>query len=364
MITLIVTTDSGAVDLYSQKLAENLDVPKVYTDIYTRIRERFNISWFSREALAPISEDWNFVRMLNRLGGIVHLPNQHLGRYGNLLKLPYIITVHDIIRYLDLKGYSTYIHRPNLRDRFYFSLDYRGISKAAKIIAVSEATKRDLTHHLGIPDRQISVVYPGVDHAIFRPSPQASRLKHPYVLFVGSEHPRKNLFTLLSAFKKLKGQPGFENLKLVKLGKAGGPERDFRGETMGTIRRLRLDQQVVFVQDVSVEDLAGYYRGAECFAFPSLYEGFGFPPLEAMACGCPVISSDSSSLPEVVGQAAIKVSPRDAGALADALNKILTDRALRESLIAKGATQAAKFSWQQTAERTLEVYEEVEASFR
>lgn len=362
MVTLVVAVGSGAMDLYSQKLAEKLDVPTIYTDIYQRIRERFNISWLSRGALSAILQDWNFIKILNKLKGVVHLPNQHFGRYGNFLKIPYIITVHDLIRYFDLKGCGTYIHRPNLRDKFYLSLDYKGIKKAARIIAISEATKRDLIHHLGIPDEQISVIYLGVDHTTFRPSSQASESEYPYILFVGSEHPRKNLPLLLKAFKKLKEQAQYKNLKLVKVGKAGGPESNFRGQTMGIINSLKLNQEVIFTEAVSKEDLRAYYCGAGCFVLPSLYEGFGFPPLESMACGCPVITSDSSSLPEIVGEAAIKVSPHDVGGLAVALEKVLTDQELRKSLVTKGVKHAANFSWEKAAEKTLEVYEEVEES--
>lgn len=363
MITLMVTIGCGAMDSYSQKLAEKLDVPKVYTDIYQSSAEKFNISWLSRGALKAISEDWSFVKKISKLTGIVHLPNQHLGRYGNFLKIPYIITVHDLIRYFDLKGYGTYIHHPNLRDKFYLSLDYKGIKKAVRIIAVSQATKNDLMHYLGIPDEQISVVYLGVDHTTFRPSSQASEFEHPYILFVGSEHPRKNLPTLLRAFKGLKEQPRFKDLKLVKVGKAGGKETDFRRQTIKVIDSLNLNGRVIFTEAVSEESLRAYYSNAKCLVLPSLYEGFGFPPLEAMACGCPVITSDSSSLPEVVGEAAIKVPPQDIEGLAEALKKVLTNQELRKSLIAKGKAQAVKFSWDQAAEKTLEVYKEVEGSF-
>ena len=132
---------------------------------------------------------------------------------------------------------------------------------------------------------------------------------------------------------------------------------------MEVIDSLNLDGEVIFTEAVSEEDLRAYYCNAECFVLPSLYEGFGFPPLEAMACGCPVITSDSSSLPEVVGEAAIKVSPHDIEGLTGALREVLANRQLRESLITKGVEQAAKFSWGQTAKKTLEVYKEVEESF-
>ena len=360
MATLVVTIGSGSMDLYSQKLGEKLNVPKVYADVYQRIRGEFNISWLSKGAIKAIPEDWKFINMLNKLNDIVHLPNQHLGRYGNFLKLPYIITVHDLIRYLDLKGYGTYIRRPNFRGRLYLNLDYRGVKKAARIIATSEATKGDLMRYLGIPDERISVVYGGIDHAMFRPSAHPSGFEYPYILFVGSEHPRKNLATLLRAFKRLKEQTQFKDLKLVKVGKAGGKEVEFRKQTMEVISSLNLDSEVTFTEFIPVEDLRTCYCGAECFVLPSLYEGFGFPPLEAMACGCPVITSDSSSLPEVVGDAAIKVSPYDVEGLASALEKILSNREFRESLIRKGLKQAARFSWEQTAKGTLEGYQEVE----
>jgi len=153
-------------------------------------------------------------------------------------------------------------------------------------------------------------------------------------------------------------------LKLVKVGKAGGKEADFRRQTIEVIDSLNLNGRVIFTEVVSKENLRAYYSNAKCVVLPSLYEGFGFPPLEAMDCGCPVITSNSSSLPEVAGEAAIKVPPHNIEGLAEALKKVLTNKELRKSLIAKGKAQAVKFSWDQVAEKTLEVYKEVEESFR
>ena len=358
MVSLVVTVGPGAMDIYSQKLAEKLDVPKVYTDIYQKIARRLNISWLSRDALEAIREDWSFVKIVNKLNGIVHLPNQHLGRHGNFLKIPYIITVHDLIRYFDLKECGRYIHHPNHRDKFYLSLDYKGIKKAARIMADSQATKDDLIHHLGVPDDRISVVYLGVDHATFRPSLQANNFEYPYILFVGSEHPRKNLPTLLRAFKRLKEQLQFKDLKLVKVGKAGGPEADFRRQSTEVINSLNLDGEVIFTEAVSAEDLRAYYSNAKCFVLPSLYEGFGFPPLEAMACGLPTIVSHTSSLPEVVSQGALMVDPYNIDELTWAMETVLTDKDLREQLIQKGINQAKKFSWSKCARETLKVITE------
>jgi len=361
MATLVVTKGVSSLDIYAEKLAEELNVPKVYTDIYQRIAQRFDRSWFSLDALRAIGEDWHFVRMLNKLDGVIHLPNQHLGRYGFFLKVPYIITVHDLIRYFDLKGYSTFIHRPNRRDRFYLSLDYRGVKKAAGVVAVSKATKRDLVRYLGVPEERISVVCEGVDHRLFKPTSRRL-VDYPYLLFVGSEHPRKNLAGLLEAFSKLKSRGGFKDLKLVKVGRAGRPEAKFREHTLRIVKELGLSNEVVFTDYVACEDLPAYYSGAECFILPSFYEGFGLPPLEAMACGCPVVVSNVTSLPEIVGEAAIKVNPHDTDSIARALLRVLTDEQLKQELVARGIKRAGRFSWGKAARETLKVYGNVKRS--
>jgi mannose-1-phosphate guanylyltransferase len=347
-------------DLYAQKLAENLDTPKLYTDIYPKVAELFNISFFNPKAIKAVWQDWHFIKKLNQQNTILHLPNQHLGRYGLFLKLPYIITVHDLIRYFDLKGYGTFIHRPNWRDRFYLSLDYRGIKKANKIIAVSNTTKRDLIQHLGIPEERISVVYEGIDHHLFKPTSRRL-VDYSYILFVGSEHPRKNFSLLLRAFAKLKEEGRFKDLKLLKVGKAGGAEVEFRKSSLQVIRELNIPD-VAFIDHVAEEDLPLYYSGAECFVLPSLYEGFGFPPLEAMACGCPVIVSNVASLPEISGEAALKVEPNDTNSLASAMRLLLTDESLKKELRARGLERAKQFSWERAAKETLEIYESVERS--
>jgi glycosyltransferase involved in cell wall biosynthesis len=361
MVTLVVTTGSGSLDLYVQKLAEKLDVSKLFTDIYQGNAELFNVSFFNRRALKAVWQDRYFIRMMNQIDGIVHLPNHHLGRYGLSLNRPYIITVHDLIRYLELRQQSTFIHRPNFRDHVYLSLDYKGIKKAAHIIAVSHATKRDLIHHLAIAEERISVVYEGIDHQVFRPV-ERRLVDYPYLLYVGTEQPRKNLVGLLRAFRILKSQNGFKDLKLVKVGRSGGLDEEFRKETNRAIRELGLSNDVIFTDYVPEEDLPAYYSGTECFVLPSLYEGFGFTPLEAMACGSPVIVSNAASLPEIVGDGALLVDPNDTSSLADYLQVVLTDKGLRRQLVSKGLERANLFSWENTARETLNVYESVTQS--
>ena len=355
----VVTVGNGSMDTYAYKLAEKLDVPVVCTDIYQQLRQSRNISWLSPRAIKTIWHNWRLVRMLNKLGDSVHLPNHHLGRYGNFLSVPYIITVHDLIRYFDMDGEETFIRSPNRRDRHYLNLDFEGIRKAMRIIAVSQSTKDDLMHYLDIPDERISVVYEGIDHRVFRPVSQRI-YNHPYILFVSTEHPRKNFTTLLKAFSQLKSESRFKELKLVKVGNAGGQETDFRSQTMGVVESLNLSNEVIFTDFVPEADLPTYYSGAEVFVLPSLYEGFGFPVLEAMACACPVITSNNSSLPEVVGEAGIMVDPQNTNNLAQAMSKVLTDSKLRDNMIRKGLEQAKRFSWEKAAEQTLEVYHKVE----
>jgi len=351
---LIVTIGTGSMDIYSGKLAEKLDVPMVYTDIYQEFRQSRNISWLSPRAIRATWHDWRFVRMLNKRGD--------LGRYGNFLKVPYIITVHDLIRYFDLEDSEedeTFIYHPNHRDRYYLGLDFKGIRKAIRIIAVSQSTKSDLIHYLDIPDERISVVYEGIDHSLFQ-SVSHRIYNCPYILFVGSEQPRKNFPTLLKAFSQLKSESRFKELKLVKVGKAGGREANFRNQTMGIVESLNLSSEVIFTDFVPEADLPAYYSGAEVFVLPSLYEGFGFPVLEAMACACPAITSNISSLPEVTGKAGIMVDPHDTDGLAQAMRQVLTNSELRDSMIRRGLEQAKRFSWEKAAEQTLEVYNKVE----
>ncbi|GAH72875.1 unnamed protein product, partial [marine sediment metagenome] len=232
--------------------------------------------------------------------------------------------------------------------------------RANQIIAVSESTKSDLLNYLKIPESKISVIYNGVNHNVFKPyrvRPYHVRLHYrQYILYVGSERRRKNLGRLFESFAALRQE--FPELKLVKVGGPGRSER-FRRDTLKTLSRLGITEDVIFVDHISEKDLAYYYSSATLLAYPSLYEGFGLPPLEAMACGCPVVTSNTSSLPEVVGEAGIMVNPYDTRSLVQAMRQVLTDSELRDSMVRKGLEQSKKFSWESTAKLTLQVYNKV-----
>jgi glycosyltransferase involved in cell wall biosynthesis len=357
-VTIVVTAGTGSLDYYAQKLAEHLPVRKLVVDTAARSGDLFGHPLLSAAALRRLRTDRTLVRTLRAVDGVLHLPNHHLGRYGTRLSRPYVLTVHDLIRLFDRDRASPLISRPNTRDRLYLRLDRAGIRRAAAIVAPSQATKRDLVRHLEIPEERITVVHAGVDHDVFRPVEQRA-FREPYVLVVGSEHPRKNLATLFRAFARLKGDARFADLKLVKVGSPGSGEAPFRAQTVRAVREAGVEDDVVFVGRREGDDLAACYSGAECFVLPSLYEGFGLPLVEAMACGCPVIVSNVTSLPEVAGGAALLVDPDDARELADAMDAVLTDRVLRADLRERGLARAAEFSWARAARETLAVYARV-----
>jgi glycosyltransferase involved in cell wall biosynthesis len=244
-------------------------------------------------------------------------------------------------------------------DRVGLKLDALGLKRSEHIIAVSVSTKADLVHRLGIHEDRITVIYNGVDHGVFRPV-LGSRFDFPYILYVGSERPRKNLGMLLESFAILRRESSpIPGLRLVKVGLPGRTD-EFRQTTISEIGRLGLNNEVIFAEYVCDKDLAAYYSSALALVMPSLYEGFGLPIVEAMACGCPVLSSNSSSLPEVAGDAALFFDPHDSQQLAQLICGLVAEPSLRHELRRKGFHRVQQFSWERTAYATLQVYREVE----
>ena len=275
---------------------------------------------------------------------------------------PAIVTVHDIVPYLMRQDAEQSTFR-NAVDRWFDSVAMHGLKRADALISISHFTKETLVGALGCQEGRIHVVYRDVDHGTFRPLPVAddflkrygldTRLR--YVLYVGSENPRKNLHRLLSAFAIVR-----EAMPEARLIKVGTPEYPPQAKALRLeIQRRHLTESVRFLEGVSDQDLVQFYNLADLFVFPSLYEGFGLPPLEAMACGTPVVCSNASSLPEVVGDAALTVDPYDVEALAEAMRRVLSDPDLADDLRRRGLERAAGFTWERTARETVEVYREV-----
>jgi len=321
-------------DKYSQELARRLPFRTIESRRYLSLRQSLHLAF-----------------VIWREKNIVHLPNQHFARYAIFRRRSFIVTVHDIARFRF--GFDP----ESLIERLMLKLDVLGIKRATHIIATSRHTKDDLIKYLGIPKDNISLIYDGTNCRVFKPRSEENH-NGRYILYVGSERPRKNLGRLFEAFAELKRE--FANLKLVKVGPVGR-NQSYRRETMHKLDNLAITDDVVFVDYVQEADLVSYYTSAELLAYPSFYEGFGLPPLEAMCSGCPVVTSNTSSLPEVVGEAGIMVSPTDNNGWVEAMRRVLTDRDLRDDMVRKGLEQAKKFSWDRTAAETLAVYRKLGA---
>jgi glycosyltransferase involved in cell wall biosynthesis len=267
-----------------------------------------------------------------------------------------IVTIHDL-SYLVLPQYAD----PGLR-RYLTAAVPRSLRRAAHVVAVSEATRQDVIRRLDAPPERVSVIYNGVD-ARFRPGPPApvaalrARLGLPerFILTVGTLEPRKNHLTLIRAVARLRRE--LPDLTLVVAGRRGWLDQPI----FDLVEQLQLQSAVRFLGGVADEDLPDLYRAATIMAYPAWHEGFGLPPLEAMACGAPVVASTASSLPEVCGQAALLVDPADDAALAAALARLWRDAALRRQLAAAGPRQAARFTWSATAERWVELVQRIGA---
>ena len=252
---------------------------------------------------------------------------------------PAVVTVHDL-------SFESNPELMSRRDRFLFrTFVPRAARRADRVLAVSERTKRDLVEHYRISEEKVVVTPNGVD-AIFRPNGDVPD-SPPYALFVGGIQPRKDPLTAIEALALVGG-----DLRLVLVG-----DEKRRGEEVRTaVRRLGLERRVELVGYVEHEGLASLYRGAACLVFPSRYEGFGLPVLEAMASGTPVVATTAGAVPEVAGNAAVLVAPGDPEALAEGIRRALGDR---ERLVAAGLERARMFTWSETARRTLEVYREL-----
>lgn len=337
-VSLLVSTEGSGIDRYSKELAKRLPVSTILTGRYQSIRQTLSLA-----------------RQMTRVRQAIHLPNQHYGRWVPWLNYPSIVTVHDLVRL------AFPFVKEGRMSAVGLALDRKGIQKATHVICVSAATKRDLMDYLNVPEEKITVIHNGVDHQVFKPlqKQDGSGPRSPYLLYVGSERPRKNFGVLLRAFAQVKkqGHP-FDALTLLKVGPAGRSEA-FRKATLAETRRLGIERDIQFIEHLSDAELAVIYSNAVALVFPSLYEGFGLPIVEAMACGCPVITSNVSSLPEISGSAALLVNPHDSAAIAEAIRCVVVDPNVRVRLRDQGLVRAKEFSWEKAAEETLAVYQRV-----
>jgi glycosyltransferase involved in cell wall biosynthesis len=298
-----------------------------------------------------IKQQWIVPRLVRQVGAKLYHSPYYLMPYQP--GVPSVVTCYDLIPLI----YPEYFTGTQ---RLIYRLTHVLALRAARmVLAISEATKADLVRVFHLDPQRIHVTPLAADSS-FTPGTGAQIaavhakyvLPEQYVLYLGINKPHKNLGRLVQAWRVANLKAQVPNLKLV----IAGQWDERYPEARRLAKELDLQDQVVFVGPVGEADLPALYSGAMLFVFPSLYEGFGLPVLEAMACGTPVICSNTSSLPEVAGNAALLVDPEDVTALADALRHATNDEELRQALRKKGLSQASQFSWEKTAQETLTVY--------
>jgi glycosyltransferase involved in cell wall biosynthesis len=293
---------------------------------------------------------------------VVHIP--HLFWIPRGLACPYILTVHDLLEHM----YGSR-NASSLRRSLHFYMTRRVLRKAARVIAVSQFTKSEIEKLLAIPNDRIEVVYNAIDERFLHGHATAADreliaqrylVNYPFILYAGAIRPHKNVVRIIEAFSALKSellkQPDqqYPDLKLIIIGDdlSGHPR------VRRTVVRSGVQNDVRFLGFVPIDVLRIFYDVAKVFVFPSLYEGFGLPPLEAMAHGTPVVTSTTSSLPEVAGNAAVLVNPENVFEIRKGLQRVLLDSNLRARMKQLGYEQAQRFSWTNSVSRILEIYRE------
>ena len=339
------------------KLKNKYHIDHIYFNTKKFTLENINnrTSILSKTNRIPIIDNnpFFYYRMQNKIPkfDLYHLTNQNISFFK--LK-PKIVTCHDII-------HEVY---PTNKTHFLFSKYlYKGLKDADFIITDSESTSKDLISKYKIPLDKLKTVYLGIDHSIFKQCCHFEDVYYKYnlcesdryIFHISSEQPRKNIDIIIKAFYKIKKMKGFNNLKLLKAGNA--QYKTDRKRIVTLVNDLGLQNDVIFLNYVPIEDLPKLYSLSELFVFPSFYEGFGFPILESMACGTPVITSNVSSLPELAGEAGITINPNDEESLKNSIIDILSNNELKNKLIKCGLQQSLKFTWENCASQTSKIYD-------
>jgi glycosyltransferase involved in cell wall biosynthesis len=292
---------------------------------------------------------------------LLHVP--HLFWKPQSVPCPYVVTVHDLLDHLYKLNSNSW-----MKQSIHFQLTRRTLHRAARIFAVSNFSKKDTERLFQVPGEKIEVIYNALDdrfrqgHATDadrRLIAERYQVTYPFLLYAGRISPHKNVVRIIEAFAALKAElekdGEYPDLKLIIIGDELAKHPDLRR----TVIKTRVQNDVRFLGFVPIGVLRIFYDLAKIFVFPSLYEGFGLPPLEAMAHGTPVVTSNTSSIPEVVGNAAVMVNPENVFEIMHALHRVLLDQSVREKLKARGVLQAQRFSWDNSVRRMLEVYHDV-----
>ena len=338
---------------------EQPDLAELPSNFEIAVYPRADTEWMDQVAF------YLFLRGIH--ADLVHMP---LNLVPLLMPRPYVVTIHDM-------GSLLFSEHAQVRNSFRLFLFRRGLLRANRVIAVSAATRRDVQNVLGVPPDRIRQIYDAPDPKFLRapaggeggsqPEAEASerqrileryQIDYPFLLYAGAVRPQKNIPRLVEAFAVLRGDlehhPLYNNLHLIIIGDEISKYPALRRAVIKT----RVEKLVRFLGFVPLDTLRVFFEAASAFVFPSLYEGFGLPPLEAMACGTPVVTSNLSSLPEVTGNAAMLVNPENVFDIARGIREVLLDDRLRADLIRRGYDQVQRFSWATAARQVLEIYQE------
>jgi glycosyltransferase involved in cell wall biosynthesis len=303
-----------------------------------------------------------FRMALKRLNcDLVHVPN--LFSLPRFLPCPYVMTVHDMLEHMSHERPKT-----GFWGAWQLQMTRRVLGGAARIFAVSNFTRTEIEKLFEIPSCRIEVVYNAIDERFLRGHASAAerelieqryQVNYPFLLYTGRVSPHKNVVRMIEAFSALKAElekdQAYPDLKLIIIGDDLSGNPDLRR----TVVRSGVQNDVRFLGFIPIEVLRIFYDSAKIFVFPSLYEGFGLPPLEAMAHGTPVVTSNVTSLPEVVGNAAVLVNPENVFEIMRALHRVLMDQTLRERMKERAYKQVTKFSWESSVRRVLDIYRQV-----
>ncbi|EKD85271.1 MAG: glycosyl transferase, group 1 [uncultured bacterium] len=311
-----------------------------------------NFRWYG------VGEQLRLPKLLSEIkADLVHFPHFNAPLF---YRGKYVVTVHDLI-HQNFSMQRATTHGPivyKLKKIGYKKVFKMALKRSVKILVPSDFVKDQLIKDWRVDDDKVEVTYEAVDEGIFKIVRALNKnkinkilekfgIKAPYIFYVGNAHPHKNVEGLIKAFQDIRAK--YPDLLLV----LSGNDHYF----WQRIKKEFQDKNIIYTDYVSDEELVGLYTNALAFVSPSLEEGFGIPLLEAMACGCPVVSSDAGSLPEVGGDAAVYFNSKSIGDMSEKISKILDDAGLRKSLRDKGLTRCAQFSWLTLAQKTLEVYE-------
>jgi glycosyltransferase involved in cell wall biosynthesis len=365
---------SGGVGVYTSHLYEtlkshNIELKLVCTD---PLIDDPNVAILNKQNLFPLNHFLNYFINPKRLPkeyDVYHVLSQSIGIFAKNNR-PSIVTVHDISVLIDkqimqptpsfMSAQAKNIYNNQFINNIYYNFAKKSIeaSKAAdKIICDSSFTKDELIRYFRIPPHKISVIYLGVDRNTFKQRNKESvrtQLNLPkdytFLLSIGDEGPRKNIVTVLRALNLLVNKKRIKKIALLRVG-----ER--RRSTQDIIEKFKLCDNAFYFDKIPKSSIPYFYNASDLLVYPSLYEGFGLPLIEAMASACPIVASNQSSIPEIVQNAGILIPPKDANLLADSILNILENKQLRLSLIENGLRRVKDFSWKECAQKTITEYQ-------